>query len=66
MAEPDPWLPAEVERLFRSKAEWHRRLAAMPVREKVRILLQLQAQDLPLLAQRRPLRRWERPWPIEP
>jgi len=64
--EPERRLRAEVERLFRSKAEWHRRHAAMPLREKVRILLQLQEQDLPLLARRRALRHWERPWPIEP
>jgi hypothetical protein len=54
------------ERLFRSKDEWHRRQARMPVRKKVRILLELQRQDLPLIARRRPLRPWERPWPIEP
>ena len=34
--------------------------------EKVRILLQLQQQDLPLLAKQRPLRAWEKPWPVEP
>ena len=59
---PDPG----TERLFRSKAEWHRRQAALPIREKVRILLELQRQDLPLLARHRKLRWWERPWPIEP
>jgi hypothetical protein len=32
----------------------------------VRILLQLQQQDLPLIEKQRPLRAWERPWPIEP
>jgi hypothetical protein len=58
-------LPA-VERLFRAKAEWHRRHAALPIREKVRILLELQRQDLPLLARHRPLRQWEHPWPIDP
>ena len=26
----------------------------------------LQKQDLPLIAKQRPLRSWERPWPIEP
>jgi hypothetical protein len=55
-----------VERLFRAKAEWHRRHANLPIREKVRILLQLQRQDLPLLARHRALRWWERPWAIEP
>ena len=52
--------------LVRSKAEWHRAQAALPVREKVRILLELQRQDLPLLQRRRVLRPWEKPWPIEP
>jgi hypothetical protein len=49
-----------------SKASWHRAQAALPLREKVRILLELQKQDLPLIAKQRPLRSWERPWPIEP
>jgi hypothetical protein len=52
--------------LIRSKAAWHRAQAALPIREKVRILLELQRQDLVVIRQRRPLRSWERPWPIEP
>ena len=52
--------------LARSKAAWHRAQASLPVREKVRILLELQKQDLPLIRKQRPLRSWERPWPIEP
>jgi hypothetical protein len=52
--------------LAKSKAAWHREQAALPVREKVRILLELQKQDLPLIAKHRSLRSWERPWPIEP
>ena len=59
---PDP----KTKRVFRSKVEWHRRQAALPIREKVRILLELQRHDLPLLARHRTLRWWERPWPIEP
>ncbi len=55
-----------IERLFRAKREWHRAQARLPLREKVRILLELQRQDLPLIARHRPLRSWERPWPIEP
>jgi hypothetical protein len=66
MSDPTPQLSPEVERFFRAKAEWHRRQAAKPIREKVRILLELQRQDLPLLTHHRPLKRWERPWPIEP
>jgi hypothetical protein len=52
--------------LYRRKAAWHRAQAARPLREKVRVLLELQAQDLILIERRRPLRDWERPWPIAP
>lgn len=51
---------------FDVKARWHREQAALPLKEKVRILLELQRLDLPLLACRRPLKPWERPWPIQP
>jgi hypothetical protein len=53
-------------RSLANKAAWHRAQAALPVRRKVEILLALQRQDLPLIARRRPLRPWERPWEIEP
>jgi hypothetical protein len=56
-------LPPDV---IRSKARWHRTQAALPVRDKVRILLDLQRLDLPLLRRQRTLRSWEKPWPIEP
>ena len=52
--------------LLEAKAKWHQAQARLPTREKVRILLELQRQDLPLVARHRPLRSWERPWPIEP
>ena len=42
--------------LIESKEAWHRAQAALPIREKVRILLALQ----------RALRAWEKPWPVEP
>jgi hypothetical protein len=54
------------QRAFESKARWHQQQVALPLKEKVRILLQLQRLDLPLLARQRPLRAWERPWAIEP
>lgn len=57
---------AAIQRVFDSKAEWHRTQARLPIREKVRILLELQRQDLPLIARQRPLRPWEKPWPITP
>ena len=59
-------LPAEARRLLEAKGDWHRTQARLPLREKVRILLELQRQELPLVARHRPLRSWERPWPIEP
>jgi hypothetical protein len=52
--------------LIASKKAWHLAQASLPIREKVRILLELQRQDLPLLAKQRPLRGWEKPWPVEP
>jgi len=49
-----------------SKARWHRAQQQLSLRDKVRILLDLQRQELPLLEKQRELRSWERPWPIEP
>ena len=56
----------DAERALAAKTEWHRRQARLPVRDKVRILLELQRQDYPLLRQRRALEWWERPWEVEP
>jgi hypothetical protein len=50
--------------MFARKHEWHRKRAQLPVKEKVRILLELQKQDYPLLRKRRPLAAWEHPWDI--
>lgn len=59
-------VPEPVARLFERKQHWHRAQAALPLKEKFRILLELQRQELPLLAKLRPLRAWERPWDVEP
>ena len=59
-------LPDEVENLLERKRRWHQEQSKAPLREKVRILLELQRQDLPLIARRRPLRPWERPWDVTP
>ena len=59
----NPAIPPES---IQSKAAWHRAQASLPIREKVRILLELQRQDLPLIRRHRLLRPWEKPWPIEP
>ncbi len=62
---PDrPW--EDVASLLERKRAWHREQAKAPLQEKVRILLELQRQDLPLIARRRPLRPWERPWDVTP
>ncbi len=55
-----------LRRLRRGKAALHRHHAALPLREKVRLVIELQRIVLPLLARQRPLRPWERPWDIEP
>lgn len=52
--------------MFHAKNEWHRRQAALPITEKVRILLELQRQDYPLIRRRRTMAWWEAPWLIEP
>ena len=57
---------ATIEALLERKRAWHRSQATLPLREKVRILLELQRQELPLIARQRPLRPWERPWNITP
>ncbi len=55
-----------VQRLLDRKTRWHREQAELPVKEKVRILMELQRQDLPLIERQRPLKPWERPWSVEP
>lgn len=61
----DPILP-DVAQLLARNREWHRRQAQQPLPEKFRILIELQRQELPLLAAQRPLRSWERPWDVTP
>ena len=65
MSEPRPD-PEAVVRIFASKKQWHRGQARRPIREKFEVMLQLQQQDLELIRRRRPLRSWERPWPVDP
>jgi hypothetical protein len=54
------------ERALNAKRDWHREQARLPLREKFRILLELQRQDYPILAARGVLQPWERPWEVEP
>ena len=56
----------EREAQHAAKAEWHRAQAQLPLKEKVRILLEMQKQDLPLIARHRALKWYEKPWDIEP
>jgi len=52
--------------MFERQLEWQRKQAQLPLREKVRILPELQRQELPLLKRLRTVQAWERPWEIEP
>lgn len=60
---PSPAVPVDVAA---AKGAWHRAQANLPIQEKFRILLKLQADDLPLIQRRRVTQPWERPWTIEP
>jgi len=60
---PSPQLLAA---LRESKADFHRTQCALPLREKVRLVLELQRLCLPLIARQRPLQPWEQPWAVEP
>jgi hypothetical protein len=51
---------------WQGKAAWHKQQAQLPVKEKIRLLLEMQRQLYPIVRQCRPLREWERPWNIEP
>ena len=66
MTEPRRNVSPEIQGLLDRKRAWHRRCAELPVVEKVRILLDLQRQDLPLIARHRALEWWEQPWDIDP
>jgi hypothetical protein len=55
-----------LETLYASKKTFHAIRRGLPLRVKVREVLELQRFVLPLLARRRPLRPWERPWQTEP
>jgi len=56
----------DYEAWWRAKREWHCLQAGLSLKDKFRILLQLQRQDLPLIERQRRLKSWERPWNIEP
>ena len=49
-----------------TKRKWHEEQANLPYEEKVRLLIQMQRDLLPIIEMRRPLKWWEKPWDIEP
>ena len=54
------------QKAYDAKTQWHEAQRKLPVKEKMRILLEMQKHDLPLIAKHRPLKSWEKPWDIEP
>jgi hypothetical protein len=58
--------PELLEAQRQAKARWRREMAARPLREKIRVLLEMQRQLYPILRQRRAMQWWEHPWDIEP
>ncbi len=58
--------PEFVAAQWSAQASWHRRCAQLPLKEKIRLLLDMQQRVYPIIRQRRAMREWERPWPIEP
>ncbi len=52
--------------LRRGKDALRREREHLPLREKVRLVLELQRFVYPLLARQRSLEPWEHPWEIEP
>ncbi len=68
MTEPSKKSPVEqeAERIFAEKRVWHKTQANLPLKEKVRILLQMQKDDYPILKKRGVLKSWEKPWDTQP
>jgi hypothetical protein len=58
--------PDLIARLRAGKAALRRERESLPLREKVRQVIELQRAVYPLLVRQRTLEPWERPWEIEP
>ncbi len=58
--------PELIAALRAGKSELRRERETLDLREKVRLVLELQRCILPLLRRRRRLTAWERPWQITP
>ena len=52
--------------LREGKTALHRQRAHLPLRDKVRVVLELQRICLPLIEHQRPLAPWEHPWSVTP
>lgn len=57
--------PFDYDKQFAAKESWHRAQAQLPLKEKFKILLRLQADDLPLIARHRKLKWYEKPWDVK-
>ena len=58
--------PELLDALHAGKSALRRQRETSSLREKIRIVLELQRLCLPLIKRRRPLADWERPWAITP
>jgi hypothetical protein len=64
---PRPRPSAElIAKLRQGKDDLRREREALPLREKIRQVMELQRLQYPLLSRQRSLESWERPWDIEP
>jgi len=64
MSSPRP-SPEVLATLRSGKEALHAAHRALPIAEKVRMVIELQGFTLPLIAQRRPLKYYERQWPAD-
>ena len=55
-----------IARQRQGKDELRRAREALPLREKIRQVIELQRFQYPLLKRQRPLEPWERSWEVEP
>ena len=63
----DPVTPELLQRLYDAKRAFHDAQRALPLKEKIRQLLELQKIDYQLRKQRGEiLEWWQKPWDIEP
>jgi len=58
--------PELMRRLHQGKADLRAQRTRMALKEKIRMLLELQRIYWPLLKRHRPLASWERPWEVDP